>query len=385
MARKNRCHGLLPLRNACAETGDPQHGLAIVHIAGTNGKGSTTNYLKDILQTQGYRTGTFTSPHLTDHRDRIRINGEWIPKETFQMYLDRFMDVILKYDLGMFEIDLLIALHWMKDEKVDYFLMETGLGGRLDNTNIIDDPVLEVITTVAFDHMNVLGNRIQQIAFEKAGIIKPDSRCVCGHLNRHAESIIRNKAYRRHAAVVFPKFTEQTGHRFVMKGNAYEVQGGTYQKKNAALALQAAWMLGVNIADEKVIDAVRKSSWAGRFEYVRKDPDVIIDGAHNEEGINALISSIGEVKKPVTVVFSALKDKPGRKMAALLKQKCDRLIITHFENSRSGDERELLVDGAEVIHDWKEAVSEALKSTEGTVVITGSLYFISLVREMFSQ
>ena len=162
MQRKNRYHGLSPLRKACEKIGNPQDDLKIVHIAGTNGKGSTTNYLKDILIANGYKTGTFTSPHLIDHRDRIRINDAWIPEDKFLYYLNRYMDLILEYDLGMFEIDEMICFAWMKEEKVDYLLLETGLGGRLDNTNIIEHPVLEIITTIGFDHMNVLGNRLDR-------------------------------------------------------------------------------------------------------------------------------------------------------------------------------------------------------------------------------
>ncbi|MBR4162011.1 MAG: bifunctional folylpolyglutamate synthase/dihydrofolate synthase [Solobacterium sp.] len=388
MQRKNRYHGLSPLKKACEKIGNPQNDLKIVHIAGTNGKGSTTNYLKDILIANGYKTGTFTSPHLIDHRDRIRINDAWIPEEKFLYYLNRFMDLILEYDLGMFEIDELICFAWMKEEKVDYLLLETGLGGRLDNTNIIEHPVLEIITTIGFDHMNVLGNRLSQIAFEKAGIIKPYSRCAIGFLNEKAIPVIQKNAWRKHASVIpVNTYRPLSANMFVWQKESYKIQGASYQKRNACLALHAAWLLGMDVKTEKIKEAVYTSKWLGRFEKVHEHPLVILDGAHNEEGVLALIESMKNLPRPLTVLFSALKDKPAKKMAILLEKNCDHLIVTHFENQRSGDEKDFAVKNAKIIHDWQKAVNECLEQSQEnvTIVITGSLYFISLVRALFEN
>ena len=380
MRRKNRHHGLAPIRAALKDAGDPHLKLRTVHIAGTNGKGSTVSYLRALLESEGYRTGTFTSPHLVSHCDRIRINNEWISEETFLSYLAKDMEMIEKYDLGMFEIDTLIALQWFADEKADIILMETGLGGRLDNTNIFDNPELCIITTIAYDHMEILGSRIQQIAFEKAGIIMPYGRCITGHLDPHAMNVIRRNAWRRHARVIEAgKIRDTGGNSFVLRGVRYTVQGARYQKQNAALALEAARLLGVDAGSDKAVRAIAGTVWPGRFETVRHDPEVILDGAHNEEGIRALCESLPAVKEPLTVVFSALGDKPGRKMASMLKRRCQRLILTHFDNARS-EKKPLEMKGAESIADWQAAAEEALKQKEGTVVFTGSLYFISLVR-----
>ncbi len=381
MRRKNRRHGLEPIKAALHEISDPQDTLRTVHIAGTNGKGSTVNYLCALLEAAGYTTGTFTSPHLVHHCDRIRINGKWIPEETFLNYLREDMPLIEKYDLGMFEIDTLISLQWFRDMKADIILMETGLGGRLDNTNVFRHPELNIITTIAYDHTDILGERIQQIAFEKAGIIMPGSRCVCGRLNQHAMNVIRLAASRRHArlSTVRP-YRSLAGNRFAYRDQTYEIQGAQYQKNNAALALEAAYLLGVDIKSEASVNAIKNACWAGRYETVKEHPHVILDGAHNEEGMKALCETLKHAERPVTAVFSALADKPERKMAKMLLRSSDHLILTHFANARA-DAEALRMDGAVTIGSWKDAVDEALQTEEGTVVITGSLYFISLVRE----
>ncbi len=384
MSRHSRSHGLLPIRTVLKKYGNPQDQLQVIQVAGTNGKGSTVNYLKDILIALGYRVGTFTSPHLVHHFDRIRINGEWIPKERFEAYLEEMADDIEDYDLGMFEIDTLISLRWFLEQKVDYAILECGIGGRLSNTNVMKKPVLDVITTIGKDHMNMLGDRIEQIAFEKAGIIMPYSSCAIGFLLPQAENVIRRAAYSRHAGISSPKrFYRDLGPReFAYRNHVYAVQGASYQKHNAALALHSAWLLGLNIFDERAVQAVLTSQWQGRFETVGSDPLTVIDGAHNEEGVQALCASADLLPRPLRIVFSALRDKPGRKMAQMLKEHCDRLYITQFEFYRADSLEDLSVEGAVLCPDWKEAIREAAGcGSEGSVLITGSLYFISEVRE----
>lgn len=384
MARKNRYHGLSFLKNACREAGDPQRDLRIVHIAGTNGKGSTVSYLRDILMSEGLHTGTYTSPHLQDHRDRIRLNGEWIPDETFSRLLHEYMPLIEKYDLGMFEIDCLLCFIWMKQMKADILLLETGLGGRKDNTNIIEYSELSIITNIGMDHMQVLGSRKAQIAFEKAGIIKRNSRVVSAETDDVCRSVICAHAQRLHAGTVFlHDYISTSEHAFMLEGERYEIQSAAYQKTNAALALKAAQMLGVNTGKDSVKTAVLNSFWPGRFERVRER--IIIDGAHNIDGIRALCSSMHELPRPLAVVFSALKDKQVTEMAALLKKNSDYLIVTYFENARS--ERWAADRNYTYIEDMQEAIQYGIEKAgnTGTCVITGSLYFISIVREMFFE
>lgn len=383
MNRRNRFHGLAPIREACRKAGDPQDHLRVIHVAGTNGKGSTVNYIRAVLNSLGYKVGTFTSPHLMSHFDRIRIDDAWIEEEVFNAYLNRNMEAIEELDLGMFEIDLLIAFEWFYESGVDYAVIEAGLGGRLDNTNILKHPLLSIITTVGYDHMAILGERLGQIAFEKAGIIKPYGHCIHGYLGPSCEKVIRARADTMHAALYgIQKYRSVDVNAMEYRGCVYEIQGGQYQKANAALALEAIRFLGFDITSSAVRRAIRECMWKGRFEKISEDPDIILDGAHNEEGIRALCASLGTLKRPLTIVFSALKDKPGRQMAALLEAHADLLIVTAFEYERADQTERLAPENALIIDDWHEAIARAEHfAKDGSVVITGSLYFISTIRQ----
>ena len=387
MSRRNRMHGLEPIRKACAAFGNPQNQLKIIHVAGTNGKGSTVNYIRAVLCALGYRVGTFTSPHLTAHFDRIRINDVWIEEDVFNAYLEKNMKVIEELDLGMFEIDTLIAFEWFAECKVDYAIIETGLGGRLDNTNIIEHPLLSLITTIGFDHMAILGDRLTQIAFEKAGIIKHGSHCIHGYLTPSCTKVIHARARAVQAACHGIRAYRDTGmNQMEYRGCIYEVSGAQYQKANACLALEAIRFLGFDIKDERVKKAVRECTWKGRFEKISEHPDIILDGAHNEEGIRALCASVTDLKRPLVCVFSALKDKPGRTMSGLLEEAVDQLIVTSFENERADSIDHLVSEHALIIDDWHEAIEKAEQNAEnGTVLITGSLYFISTVRQYLTD
>ncbi len=386
MKRRNQNHGLSPIKTVLKKYHDPQDQIRCIHVAGTNGKGSTCNFLKDILVSQGYKVGMFTSPHLITHRDRIRINDEWISHDVFQKYLLEMKEDIEKYQLGMFEIDTCISFLWFCEEQVDYAIIETGLGGRLDSTNVIKEPELCVITSIGFDHMNLLGNRIQQIANEKAGIIQNGSRCLIGDINEHAKNIICRNGIRKHAHMIsLPEYHDLGNQRFVFEKEIYEIEClAKYQVHNACLALKASELLGVDIKSDPVKEALKESFWLGRFEEVNDEPKVFIDGAHNEEGIKALCESMKILERPIYCIFSALKDKQVHQMASMLKKNCDELIVTQFENERADDVNDLYIEGCIVEKNYEEAIQKTMKRcTKGTIVITGSLYFISIVREYY--
>ncbi len=386
MKRRNENHGLSPIKSVLKIYGDPQDHIHCIHVAGTNGKGSTCNYLKDILISQGYKVGMFTSPHLITHRDRIRINQDYISHEVFQKYLLDMKDLIESYHLGMFEIDTCIAFRWFYEEQVDYAIIETGLGGRLDSTNVIQRPDLCVITSIGYDHMNLLGNRIQQIAYEKVGIVKKNTPCVIGNICKDAKSVIQKNIQRKHARMIsLDSYYVKDKHLFSYEDTLYEIPSiAFYQYHNASLALLSSKLLGVDIKDSTVKETLKHSFWKGRFEKVHDDPVVMIDGAHNEEGIRALCESMQVLKKPIYCVFSALKDKEVHKMASLLKRNCDVLMITQFENERADTMEDLYVDGSILEKDYQKAIQNAMQQcNNGTVVITGSLYFISIVRNYY--
>lgn len=385
MRRRNPNHGLEPIRQALARHGNPQNDLKFIHVAGTNGKGSVCCYIRDVLMAHGYRTGMFTSPHLIHHFDRITIDGKWITKDEYQHILDACIDDIIELNLGMFEIALLIALLHFKKQKTDYVVLECGLGGRLDNTNVIPSPVISVITTIGSDHAALLGNRVQQVAFEKAGIIREHVPVCVGLVSRKARGVIASVANRKHAPITFMKQVQVTGQNAFKYDHAvYELSSAAfYQKENALLALRVLKSIGIDIHDDATKQALHESSWKGRFEKVGTHPAIYLDGAHNKEGIEALVRNYSGLNRPVITVFSALKDKPGRWMASKLSQVSDELIITSINNGRFDSMDSLSIDGAVMVADENQAVDQAVKlaGENGTVVICGSLYFISDIRK----
>ena len=385
MRRRNPNHGLEPIRQVLARHGNPQNDLKFIHVAGTNGKGSVCCYIRDVLMAHGYRTGMFTSPHLIHHFDRITIDGKWITKDEYQHILDACIDDIIELNLGMFEIALLIALLHFKKQKTDYVVLECGLGGRLDNTNVIPSPVISVITTIGSDHAALLGNRVQQVAFEKAGIIREHVPVCVGLVSRKARGVIASVANRKHAPITFMKQVQVTGQNaFKYDHDVYELSSAAfYQKENALLALRVLKSIGIDIHDDATKQALHESSWKGRFEKVGTHPAIYLDGAHNKEGIEALVRNYSGLNRPVITVFSALKDKPGRWMASKLSQVSDELIITSSNNGRFDSMASLSIDGAVMVADENQAVDQAVKlaGENGTVVICGSLYFISDIRK----
>lgn len=385
MRRRNPNHGLEPIRQVLARHGNPQNDLKFIHVAGTNGKGSVCCYIRDVLMAHGYRTGMFTSPHLIHHFDRITIDGKWITKDEYQHILDACIDDIIELNLGMFEIALLIALLHFEKQKTDYVVLECGLGGRLDNTNVIPSPVISVITTIGSDHAALLGNRVQQVAFEKAGIIREHVPVCVGLVSRKARGVIASVANRKHAPITFMKQVQVTGQNaFKYDHDVYELSSAAfYQKENALLALRVLKSIGIDIHDDATKQALHESSWKGRFEKVGTHPAIYLDGAHNKEGIEALVRNYSGLNRPVITVFSALKDKPGRWMASKLSQVSDELIITSINNGRFDSMDSLSIDGAVMVADENQAVDQAVKlaGENGTVVICGSLYFISDIRK----
>ena len=368
--------------------GNPQLKLKCLHVAGTNGKGSTANYLRSILQRAGYKVGSFTSPHLMSHLDRIRINDENIEKEYFLDTVNRHQKRWEEYGLSMFEIDTVISFLYFLDRKVDWAVYEVGLGGRLDPTNVIK-PAGAVITNIEMDHMDILGNTIAEIAREKAGIIKDGLPIVTFEKKREAIKVLNEVCRQRGARLIRVKEAENAviSDHIEYDYQSYHVVLPTtapYQILNSSAAIALMRHLkrtGLVKLDKKDILEGLKTNWAGRFETVSENPKIILDGAHNENGIEELCRALEAMKQEKVIVFSALKDKEYGKMLKRLQSQ-GRLIITQFENRRA-QSAENLAEGLEnvtVIEDWQQALDEAVKSGR-TVIVTGSLYFISLVRE----
>lgn len=386
---KNNHKGLDNFTLAMEKLGNVESKLKTIHVAGTNGKGSTVNYLRSILQAAGYRVATFTSPYLVAHNDRIRINDVNISDADLLKYANQTYGLWESYDLSMFEIDMMIACLYFYEQKVDYAIFEVGLGGRIDATNIID-PMISVITNIGLDHVELLGHTHAAIALEKAGIIKPGKDCVtaetredCLHVfektceekkcHLHQIAKIQNQHVEENVVFDYRTFTHLN-----LSTKAL------YQARNAALAIEAVLILKekelVKITDQQIVEAVALASWAGRFETVWEKPLVLIDGAHNEHGMQALVETMGQFEKP-KIIFSALKDKDTQMMIESLLTLSDDVTICEFNFYRAMSAKQLAHGyPVKVEKDYHKAIDEALKQ-EKVVLITGSLYFISLVRE----
>jgi dihydrofolate synthase/folylpolyglutamate synthase len=362
--------------------GDPQEDLYVVHVAGTDGKGSTVNYLCDLLMSQGLKVGTFTSPHLITHLDRIRVNGENIRASAFLNILNENYDFYTQNDLSMFEMDYLIMCEYFKSENVDVAIIEVGLGGRLDSTNVINDTKLSIITSIGYDHMERLGNTLPEICMEKCGIIKNGSKVLVGHLNEECLEVVKTTVEERNCSLYVLDDYEDLGNRsFRFHGKEYQISSyASYQLHNASLALYAfeitAEDLDLTVDEGALKKALKGSLWQCRFQIVREKPRVILDGAHNIHGVEALVRSFDQFEGSKCIVFSALKRKEYRKMADLLKTHCDQLIVTDFPKSDVIDLAEF--KDYETDRDYRHAIDTAIKNYDN-VLICGSLYFMSEV------
>lgn len=386
-SKKNFHFNITPLINALNEASIDYLSLKCIHVAGTNGKGSTTNYLRSILQISlpNKKIGTFTSPYLEVHNDRIRINNFFISDDDFCNIYLQYKSIIEKYELSMFEIDMLVSLAYFINNDVDLVIYEVGLGGLLDATNVIV-PIVSVITNIGFDHMDFLGNSLEEIAFAKAGIIKENIPLVTSEKSLEALEVFKKVCNEKKSEMYLTKEFKILNYdplSFAYRNNTYQLLSkALYQVNNACLAIDTCILLrklGYQISDQNIYDGLSKTIWQGRFEELFDG--IFVDGAHNEQGVTALCDTLSKIDKKVIVVFAALKDKSVQKMLSKLENVCEDLLITSFDFYRA-----LPIDDYDkkynLFTDYKLAIDHALtlKDEQSIVVITGSLYFISEAR-----
>ena len=397
--------------------GSPQKGYKIIHVAGTNGKGSVCRYMQGILLAEGKKTGMFTSPHLTTIRERIQINGENISEEKFLSVFLEISDIVKKMEADglshptYFEFLFGMAMKAFQTEGMEYVILETGLGGRLDATNSIEKPVLTVITSVGMDHMEILGNSIPEIAKEKAGIIKKDVPLILDVTNREAAEVIRKTA--ENAGVICREIGE----------NAYEIQEitgkyiafstvnryddttewkiptvGIYQPQNAVMALESMQLL---LKEHRTSwrKVLAETIWPGRMEEVC--PGIFLDGAHNMPAIRAATKTIAiqkeqQKKGKVIILFSAVKEKEYREIIRYICQniRADLFVVTELNSYRAVKKEELKQDfefytDKPVIAEktvwaaWKRILDE--KQEDDRVYCFGSLYLVGEIKEFLRE
>ncbi len=391
--------------------GHPQREMKVIHVAGTNGKGSVCAFLASVLMQAGRKTGLFTSPHLVEITERMVIQGEQADKESFARAFSRVKHTVEQmekdgfYHPAYFELLFAVGLLLFQEAGIEYLVLETGLGGRLDATNLVERPAVTVITSIGMDHMEYLGDTLEKIAGEKAGIIKEGVPVVYDARNETAAAVIRQEAEKKHAPQ-YPcdasmwRICSKTDKSidFILDNRYYERMRVTvpylaeYQVVNSTLALTALRALdpGKEISDETAAAGISKTRWAGRMETVL--PGVVLDGAHNEDGIRELIHTVKSVRErmPVSLLFSAVSDKEHEKMIETICQAVDLsfVVVTEVGGYREVPAAELGVEFSRhtkapvyVQPDVREAFKEALKQRgESMLFCAGSLYLVGEIK-----
>ena len=314
-AYRKDLHNIIKL---CNLLGNPQNDLKFIHVAGTNGKGSVTHIIASVLQQQGYKVGVFVSPHYVDYRERIKINGKFISKKFVTRFVADNIKQFKNINASFFEVTNAMAFAYFKEHKVDFVVLETGMGGRLDSTNIVT-PLVSVITNISYDHQQFLGNTLSLIAGEKAGIIKPKVPVVIGETQKETKVVFIKKAKQTKSQITF---AEEHKYSTGLKTDLH----GSYQKKNINTALAAIEVLkkqGAQISDKAIKkglkNVAKNTSFIGRWMIMNSKPLTIFDSAHNEGGLRELKKGITHLKySKLHFVYGTVGDKDISKNLSLL-------------------------------------------------------------------
>lgn len=382
---------LMRLQKELERLGNPHTKIPCIHVAGTNGKGSTTNNMRSILQEAGYQVGTFTSPSMQHHFDRIRVNDVPIDEISFLFFMKDYKRW-KQLDMTMFEIDFLIATQYFMKQQVDFIIYEVGLGGKLDTTNVIT-PLVSIITNIGKDHMELLGNTLEEIAYAKAGIIKQRVPVITAEKKKECLAVFKKVCKEKNTYVIGIEEikdckNEETGVSFTYQNKQYLLNShACYQCENAACAIEAIHELikqGYLIKEQDIDYGLQKAFWIGRFEIMRSNPFFVIDGAHNAHGMNALVSSMPRYPN-LRVICSALQDKELEEMIALLKRISQDIVVVHFDSTRAIDEKRVhAISNVTWGGEYQPLIQEAWKDTK-PILVTGSLYFIAEVRKYLME
>ncbi|ARQ04873.1 bifunctional folylpolyglutamate synthase/dihydrofolate synthase [Macrococcoides caseolyticum] len=387
---------------------NPQHKIKGIHVVGTNGKGSTVSYLKDALIANHYEVGTFTSPYIETFNERISLNGQPISDEEIVQLVEIVKPVSeqleVETDLGTateFEIiTMMMFVYFGAVHPVDFVIVEAGLGAKNDSTNVFT-PVMSILTSIGLDHTNIIGDTYIDIAKEKAGVIKVGVPLVYAVKNEDAQEYINSVVAEKHIkGIKLDRDIQivQKGDEFTFRYKSYELEAielkmiGTHQQENAALAIATLLEMydrGMLLLDfNKMIHAIEDTTWTGRIEKIQEHPTIILDGAHNLESIEVLVDTMKShyAGHKIDVLFSAIDGKPIGRMLKSLEEISDHFYVTSFDFPKA-----LPLDTLyeHVEHDKRIKVkdyADFIRNYEGDVLlVTGSLYFISAVKDRLRQ
>lgn len=374
--------------------GNPQNKINIIHVAGTNGKGSVCAIIADILKHAGYKTALYTSPHLKDYTERIQINNNRISKSDFAKYIKEICEIEEKNKINLTEFELLttVAFKYFYDNKIDIAIIETGMGGRFDATNTVKKPLLEIITSISLDHIDRLGNTIEKIAYEKAGIIKQNS-CVVISKDNKGYKIIKKIATEKNANVISENINIEIKYKneqniAIINGKSYNFALlGTYQKENLALVFQAINYLNktkFKIDENAIINGLNTVEWKARLQYI-KEKNLLIDGAHNPAAAVELKKSLDIYFKNQKkfFIYSTINTKDYIEISKILFNPDDTIYYLEFHHKNAVPVEEFIknVPHLKNVQSVKmQDITELLKKDD-LKILTGSLYMIG---EFFS-
>ena len=402
-----RKYGLDRMRVLMSLLGNPQEDYPIIHVTGTNGKGSTIAMLSSLFVHHGQKVGAFVSPHLIDYTDRFLIIGNVMPEEDFEIIGNLVQQaeatLIDEYEpLSFFEIMTAMALVYFSRKKVEVALLEVGIGGLLDTTNIVHS-TMSVITSIGMDHEEMLGNTLEEIAIQKTGIFKQNQAVVLGNLPTEALQVaeVVGKAYNCDLHTFEREFNiEPFEDGFIFTNSdtrihiSYLNLKGNYQLENAAVALECFLQFEKNFQLPIELSAIQESfqtvTWPGRMEVVHQSPTVILDGAHNIHALKRFVETVkqhGELEAQHTILFSALKRKHYIEMVDYLRKELPeaRLVVTTFEYAGAIEKTDYPSSEIEFVENAQQFIENYINKTSDQEIlwITGSLYFISFVRKIF--
>lgn len=395
--------GICAGRQLLAAVGNPQKDLAFIHIAGTNGKGSTAAFLRAVLEEAGIRTGLFTSPHILDFTERIQAGGRQIPKEDAQRIGKMLLTLDLDISPAMFDYCLAMALIYFKEQSCGAVVLETGLGGRLDATNAIDAPLVSIITEIGYDHTQILGGTLAEIASEKAGILKKGTRVVLSCQKREARDVLiqRCKSLGIPCKIVEREKIIRTKDGFSYPGECvYRTKLlGVFQQENAMAAVFAAKELaacGYPVTQEAICRGIASAEWGCRMEILCRHPFLLLDGAHNPSGARALAKSLRQLfpGEKFRFIMGVMADKDYRGMAKEILPLAHCVTAVTVQNSRTlpGEELAAYVRGFGIEACAGKSLCEVFapflekeKNAPGPMrtIAFGSLYFAGDVKRMF--
>ena len=402
-------HDLGRVRSFLDLLGSPDQKLRFVHVAGTNGKGSTCAMIASILRKAGYKTGLFTSPHILRYNERIQINGEPISDDDLVRVTGIIKDTLSKTEekVNWFEMLMSIALYWFAEQNTDIVVFEVGLGGLLDGTNVIDTPECAVITNIGLDHTAILGNTLEEIAFQKAAIIKDQGKAVVYRGEPEVERVFENRCSEVSAELFKADFDSLNLISEDVFGQTFDACGyrslhiplaGIHQRRNACVVLETVKVLeenGWNISESDIREGLSETVWPVRFEVVSKDPLFIIDGGHNPQCAQAVVDAINElIPSGTRIVFltGILADKDYKEVISILSAVSSEFVTVTPASYRALSAEDLaefiesLGSHAVVCASIDEGVRTAISiAGSGAVCCVGSLYLAGEVRSYFSS